>query len=104
LSKGMHTGITASCCGFFGPQGRTLRLPLARPHKIEKLSTYRYGSLRITNFEMETGAMYGLARLLGHQCCSTNLIVANRITKEVSRNTEQELDSLIETVLQRLTS
>jgi len=104
LSPGMHTGITASCCGFFGPQGRKLRLPLARPNKIEKLSTYRHGTLRITNFEMETGAMYGLARLLGHQCCSTNLVVANRITKDVSRNSEKELDNLIVLTLERLTS
>jgi uridine phosphorylase len=104
LSPGMITGITASCAGFFGPQGRVIRLPLARPHKIEKLSTFRSGPHRVTNFEMETGAMYGLAKLLGHSCCSTNVIVANRITHQYSRASEVSLDSLIEMVLDRMTA
>ena len=100
----MATGITASCSGFFGPQGRTLRIPLARPHKIEKLSTFHYQNHRLTNFEMETGAMYGMAKLLGHHCCSTNLIVANRITGQYSGNAEKSMDDLIVTVLDRLTA
>jgi uridine phosphorylase len=104
LSPGMHTGITASCPGFFGPQGRTLRLTLARPHKIDKLSSFSCDGHRITNFEMETGAMYGMAKLLGHKCCSTNLIVANRVTHKYSLNAEVHMNRLIESVLNKLTA
>ncbi|MFZ7145184.1 MAG: nucleoside phosphorylase, partial [Bacteroidota bacterium] len=82
LSDGMFKGITASCSGFYAPQGRILRYELARPNFIDTLHSFSKGSNRITNFEMETGAMYGLAKILGHHCCSINAIVANRITNE----------------------
>jgi uridine phosphorylase len=104
LSPGMISGITASCPGFYGPQGRIVRLDLARKDMIEKLNTFGFRGHRITNFEMETGAMYGLARLLGHQCCSVNLIVANRIIQKYSENAEAAMDELILTVLDRLVS
>ncbi len=102
LSKGMFKGITASCCGFYAPQGRVLRYELARPNFIEKLNTFRFNENRITNFEMETGAMYGLARILGHHCCSINAIVANRITNEHSHNAEKTMNKLIQLVLERI--
>lgn len=102
LSKGMHTGITASCSGFYAPQGRVLRYELARPDFISSLHTFRFGDHRITNFEMETGAMYGLARILGHHCCSINAIVANRITNEHTHKGEETMNRLIETVLDRI--
>ncbi len=104
LSKDMVKGITASCSGFYGPQGRILRLELRRDDMIEQLNTFRFGENRITNFEMETGAMYGLARLLGHHCCSTNVIVANRMTQKFSKNAEESMRNLIQTVLDRLVS
>ncbi len=104
LSQGMHKGITASCAGFYGPQGRILRLDLAREDMIEKLNTFKSGEHRITNFEMETGAMYGLAKLLGHHCCSTNVIVANRIAQKYSKNAEQSMELLIQEVLDKLAS
>jgi len=104
LSKDMAKGITASCSGFYGPQGRILRLELGREDMIEKLNTFRYEGNRITNFEMETGAMYGLARLLGHHCCSTNVIVANRMAQKFSKNAEQSMRNLIQTVLDRIVS
>ncbi len=104
LSPGMHQGITASCSGFYGPQGRVLRLEPSRYNLIEKLSAFRHDKHRITNFEMETGAMYGLARLLGHQCCSVNVIVANRIAQQYSTNAEAAMEKLIKTVLDRLAS
>jgi len=104
LSKDMVKGITASCSGFYGPQGRILRLELGREDMIEKLNTFRYEGNRITNFEMETGAMYGLARLLGHHCCSTNVIVANRMAQKFSKNAEQSMRNLIQTVLDRIVS
>lgn len=102
LGSGMHKGITASCSGFYAPQGRVLRYELARPDFIEKLATFRMGDHRITNFEMETGAMYGLAKILGHNCCSINAIVANRITNEHTNKGEETMNRMIETVLDRL--
>lgn len=102
LSPGMFTGITASCSGFYGPQMRQLRLKPSRPDMIEKLSSFSFGGHRITNFEMETGAMYGLAALLGHHCCSVNVIVANRIEHEFSKDADASMHRLIQLVLDRL--
>ena len=99
LSTNMYHGITASCPGFYGPQGRALRLQPSRPDMIERLNSFNYNNHRITNFEMETGAMYGLSKMLGHHCCSTNVIVANRITKTYSKNAGKSMNTLIETVL-----
>jgi uridine phosphorylase len=102
LSKDMHTGITASCSGFYAPQGRVLRYELARTDMIQSLHSFSHHNHRITNFEMETGAMYGLARILGHHCCSINAIVANRITNEHTHRAEQTMNTLIKLVLDRL--
>ncbi len=104
LSDGMYKGITASCSGFYAPQMRQLRLEPSRPDMIDKLSSFRIMENRITNFEMETGAMYGLARLLGHHCCSVNVIVANRIAQQYSDDAESAMHKLIKTVLDRLTA
>lgn len=102
LSPGTITGITASCSGFYGPQGRELRLKASRPEMIDKLNSFRSGNIRVTNFEMETGAMYGLARLLGHHCCSLNVIVANRLARQYSKKAEEAMHLLIRHVLDRL--
>ncbi|MBP6533304.1 MAG: nucleoside phosphorylase [Bacteroidia bacterium] len=102
LSEGMFKGVTASCSGFYAPQGRILRYELARPNFIQTLHSFSHDGHRVTNFEMETGAMYGLAKILGHNCCSINAIVANRITNEHTHNAEKTMDSLIETVLDRI--
>lgn len=102
LSPGMFKGITASCSGFYAPQMRQLRLEPSRMDMIDKLHTFNYGEHRITNFEMETGAMYGLASLLGHHCCSVNVIVANRIAQQYSKDAEGAMHKLIQTVLDRL--
>ena len=69
---------------------------------IEKLNSFRFGAHRITNFEMETGAMYGLASLMGHKCCSTNVIVANRMAQKYSQDAEKSMKNLILTVLERI--
>ena len=98
----MFKGITASCSGFYAPQMRQLRLEPSRMDMIDKLHTFNFGEHRITNFEMETGAMYGLARLMGHHCCAVNVIVANRITQEYSKDAESAMHRLIKTVLDRL--
>lgn len=102
LSEGMYKGITASCSGFYAPQGRVLRYELARQNFISDLHSFRFKDHRLTNFEMETGAMYGLAKILGHHCCSINAIVANRISNEHTHKSEETMNNLIETVLDRI--
>ena len=92
---GFHHGITVTCPGFFGPQGRVLRLPLINPNLIDRLPAFTFGQHRITNFEMETSAIYGLGRLLGHHCLSLNAIVANRVEKEFSKDGQLAVERLI---------
>jgi len=93
--EGFHHGITATCPGFYGPQGRILRLGLANPLLIERLSSFRFGNHFISNFEMETSAIYGLGKLLGHSCLSLNAIVANRVRKEFSKDGKAAVENLI---------
>jgi uridine phosphorylase len=100
FTEGFHTGITVTCPGFYGPQGRILRLGLRHPDLIEKLTGFNFGPYRISNFEMETSAIYGLGNLLGHQCLSLNVIVANRISKTFSANGLLAVERLIEKSLQ----
>jgi uridine phosphorylase len=102
LGAGMHYGITASCSGFYAPQMRSLRLVPSRPEMISKLNTFRFGNHRVTNFEMETGAMYGLAKLLGHHCCAVNVIVANRLAQQFSSKYHEKMHELIQTILDRI--
>jgi uridine phosphorylase len=93
--KGFHQGITVTCPGFYGPQGRVLRLGVRNPHLINRLTDFRFGQHRITNFEMETSAIYGLGKLMGHNCLALNAIVANRITKEFSKDGKAAVENLI---------
>lgn len=95
FTQGFHAGITVTCPGFYGPQGRVLRLGLASPQLVDRLTDFSFGQHRITNFEMETSAIYGLSRLLGHQCVSLNAIVANRVTKTFSANGQAAVEKLI---------
>ena len=92
---GYHQGITVTCPGFYGPQGRILRLGLSQPELIDKLTSFSYGPHRITNFEMETAGIYGLGRLLGHHCLSLSAIVANRIAKTFSADGNAVVEKLI---------
>lgn len=92
---GYHQGITITSPGFYGPQGRVLRLGLSNPDLIDQFSTFRFGNHRISNFEMETSAIYGLGRLLGHHCLSLNAIVANRVKKEFSKDGAAAVEQLI---------
>ncbi len=96
-------GITATCPGFYGPQGRSLRLEPALKDLPERLTRLRIGSHRVTNFEMETAAIYGLGALLGHRCVSVNVILANRVTGQFSGNASAAVDRMIRTVLETLT-
>lgn len=96
-------GITVTCPGFYGPQGRILRLGIYHPELIEKLHQFHFGLHRISNFEMETSAIYGLGRLLGHHCLSLNAIIANRISQEFSKDNKAIVEKLILTVLEIIT-
>jgi uridine phosphorylase len=99
-----HKGITVTCPGFFGPQGRVLRLGLASPGLVDKLTHFKYLDNRITNFEMETSAIYGLGKLMGHECMSVNAIIANRVVKEFSKDNNAVVEKLIKKALEALTS
>lgn len=93
--KNFHQGITVTCPGFYGPQGRILRLGIRNPELINRLTDFRFGQHRITNFEMETSAIYGLGKLLGHHCLAINAIVANRVKKEFSKDGQAAVENLI---------
>lgn len=101
-SGDMVNGITISCGGFFGPQGRELRIPLADPHQNEKVESFEYKDLRITNFEMESSALAGLARLLGHKATTVCMVIANRLAQEANAGYKNTIDHLIEKVLERI--
>ena len=98
--KDFYQGITVTCPGFYGPQGRVLRLGISNPELINRLTQFRFGHHRITNFEMETSAIYGLSRLLGHSCLSLNAVIANRVRKEFSKDGKAAVESLIIKVLE----
>jgi uridine phosphorylase len=93
--KGFHQGITVTCPGFYGPQGRILRLGLRNPDLVNRLTDFRFGQHRITNFEMETSAIYGLGKLMGHNCLALNAIVANRIAKDFSKDGKAAVEKMI---------
>jgi len=93
--EGFYHGITVTCPGFYGPQGRVLRLGLTNPQLVDRLTQFYYGNHRITNFEMETSAIYGLGKLLGHQCLSVNVIVANRVNKTFTKDGTAAVEGLI---------
>lgn len=104
FGDGFHQGITVTCPGFFGPQGRVLRLGLSSPGLVDKLTHFSHHNHRITNFEMETSAIYGLGKLMGHECLSINVIIANRVVKEFSKDSEAAVKKMIEKALEALTS
>ncbi|MDZ4796427.1 MAG: nucleoside phosphorylase [Bacteroidota bacterium] len=93
--KDFHQGITVTCPGFYGPQGRILRLGISNPNFVNRLTDFQFGQHRITNFEMETSAIYGLGKLLGHNCLAVNAIVANRVKKEFSKDGKATVENLI---------
>ena len=104
LSEGYYSGITATACGFYGPQGRTLRLQPSVADLNERMMKFQKQEHRITNFEMETSGLYGLSRLLGHRACTVCAIIANRATLEYSRDYKPVMENLIVSVLDRLSS
>jgi len=99
-----HKGITVTCPGFYGPQGRILRLGLSSPGLVDHLTHFSFNNHRITNFEMETSAIYGLGKLMGHQCLSVNAIVANRVVRQFSKDSDAPVKELIVKALEALTA
>ena len=97
-------GLTATCGGFYGPQGRVLRLELQDDSLNHKMDSFDYKGLRVTNFEMETSAIYGLSKLLGHKACSMNAILANRTLGTFSKTPLATIDKLIVYTLNKLVS
>jgi len=103
FEEGCIKGITATAPGFYAPQGRKLRLDPWVINFNQQLTNFNYDKKRIFNFEMETSALYGLGKLLGHQTCTICVIIANRETKKYSDNYAASMQQLIELVLERLT-
>ena len=101
-STHVFKGMTATAGGFYGPQGRVLRLPLHDPELNNKMDTFNHNGFRITNFEMETSVIYGLSKLLGHHALSLNAIIANRPNGTFSKNPKQTIENLIRYVLDKL--
>lgn len=98
----MIRGITVACGGFFGPQGRQLRIPLADPNQNEKIESFDYNGRRITNFEMESSALAGLSRLMGHKATTVCMVIANRVAGKADTGYKNHIDDLIKLVLERI--
>lgn len=101
-SDKIFKGFTGTAGGFYGPQGRVLRLDIQDPELNSKMDKFEFEGIKMTNLEMETGAIYGLGKLLGHQCSSLNAIIANRATGTFSEDPYKTVDDLIEYVLDKL--
>ena len=101
-SDSIFKGFTGTAGGFYGPQGRVLRMPIQDPELNSKMDQFEYKGIKMTNLEMETGAIYGLGKLLGHQCLSLNAIIANRANGTFSEDPYKAVDALIEYTLNKL--
>lgn len=102
IGEGMFIGITATANGFYGPQGRTLRLNTRVPDMNEFLKRFEYKNHKILNFEMETSALYGLSALLGHHSCTVCAVIGNRFTNTFSEDYKQTVAKLVQKVLKRI--
>ena len=96
-------GMTIAAPGFYGPQGRILRLPIAMPDMLEKFESFEYGGWRITNFEMEGAALAGMAKMLGHDAATVCCAIANRYLKDANTDYKPRVEELIKVALDRLT-
>lgn len=94
FAKDFIQGITVTCPGFYAPQGRSLRASIVYPYLMDSCATFETRNLRITNFEMETSAMFGLGKILGHHCCSISTVVNNRQSNSVSRNMDADIEHM----------
>ena len=99
-----YKGMTATAGGFYGPQGRVIRLPIKDSNLNNKIDSFNFNGKRVTNLEMETSAIYGLSKLLGHHACSMNAIIANRANGTFSKNPDKVIANLINYTLDKMTS
>jgi uridine phosphorylase len=102
FNEGFYSGITATAPGFYGPQGRQIRLKAAKPNLNELLTDFNFDNKKISNFEMETSALYGLGKLLGHECLTVCVIIANRVRKEFTSDYKKSVEVLIESCLSKI--
>lgn len=100
--KGMVKGITIACGGFYGPQGRELRIPLADPEQNHKIENFEYKGSKITNFEMESSAVAGLSKLLGHKALTVCMVIANRKVQTANTGYKSQIEDLIKIVLDKI--
>ncbi|NDW17635.1 phosphorylase [Dysgonomonas sp. 216] len=98
----MIKGVTISAIGFYGPQGRYVRLPLANPDLNSKIESFKFGEHVITNYEMESAPLAGLGKLMGHKAMTICTIIANRLAGESNANYKGSIEDLIKTVLNRI--
>lgn len=102
MAKGYYQGVTATAPGFYGPQGRTLRMHLSYPENNHKIETFNYQGWRVCNFEMESSALYGLGKMMGHNCLTICVVIANRVTEKFATDYHPYVKKLVENTLNRL--
>lgn len=102
LAEGYIQGVTATAPGFYGPQGRTLRMHLAHPEHNRKIEAFNYQGWRVCNFEMESSALYGLGKMMGHNCLTICVAIANRVTEKFAADYHPYVKKLTENTLERL--
>ena len=102
LSEGYIQGVTATAPGFYGPQGRTLRMHLSYPELNRKMESFNYQGWRVCNFEMESSALYGLGKMMGHNCMTVCAVIANRVTEKFAIDYHPYMQKLIVNTLERL--
>ena len=104
LAEGYYQGVTATAPGFYGPQGRTLRMHLSYPENNNKIENFDYQGWRVCNFEMESSALYGLGKMMGHNCLTICVAIANRVTEKFTTDYHPYVRKLVERTLERLTA
>jgi len=104
LTEGYYQGVTATAPGFYGPQGRTLRMHLAYPENNHKMEAFEYQGWRVCNFEMESSALYGLGKMMGHNCLTICVVVANRVTEKFATDYHPYMKKLVANTLERLSA
>ena len=104
LAHGYYQGVTATAPGFYGPQGRTLRMPLAYPGINRRIENFDYNGWRVCNYEMESSALYGLGKMMGHNCLTICVAIANRVTEKFASDYHPYVRKLVQNTLERLSS
>lgn len=102
LAQGYYQGVTATAPGFYGPQGRTLRMRLTYPELNRKIESFSYQGWRVCNFEMESSALYGLGKMMGHNCLTICVAIANRVTEKFATDYHPYVKKLVLNTLERL--